>query len=156
MPQQHAVERRHPPNALMKLVNPIVRRLVSRGRAADQLLVLHYSGRRTGQRYDVPAGYHVVDGVPTVFTNSGWRHNFAGGRDIEVTRGGQRRATRAELVTDPASVAAVYQTLIEELGWQTAQRRLGIKITVGRTPTLQELQDAVTRTGLSMVRVHPS
>jgi hypothetical protein len=137
----------------MRLVNPVVRRLVRRGRAREQLLVLHYAGRRTGQRYDVPAGYHLVDGVPTVLTNSGWRHNFAGGADVEVTFRGERRAAHATLVGDPPTVAAVYRRLIEELGWQAAQRRMGIRITVGRTPTLEELQDAVTRSGLALVRL---
>jgi hypothetical protein len=58
---------------------------------AGQILVLHYTGRRSGQRYDVPVGYHLIDGVPTVFTNSGWRHNFADGPTIEVTYRGARR-----------------------------------------------------------------
>jgi len=80
-----AVERRHPPDVLMKAVNPLTRRLVSGGRAGDQLLELHFIGRKTGRRYDVPAGYRLLDGVPTVLTNSRWRHNFRGGRDIEVT-----------------------------------------------------------------------
>jgi hypothetical protein len=154
MSEKQAVERRHPPDALMTLVNPIVRRLVSRGRAGDQLLVLHFTGRRTGQRYDVPAGYHDVDGVPTVFTNSRWRHNFAGGRDIEVTFRGERRAAQADLVSDARAVAAVYRGLIDGLGWKAAQRRMGIRITVGRTPTLDELQEAVIRSGLSLVRLH--
>ena len=153
MTEQHAVERRHPPSALMRLVNPVVRYLVGRGRAGDQLLVLHYTGRRTGRRFDVPAGYHLVDGVPTVFTNSGWRHNFAGGADVEVTSGGRRRAGRATLVTDPPTVAGVYRRLIDEIGWRAAQRRMGIRVTVGRAPTLEELQDAVTRSGLSLVRL---
>lgn len=65
-----AVERRHPPNLLMKAVNPVTRRLIRHGRAADQLLILHYVGRRSGKHYDVPAGYHLIDGGPTVFTNS--------------------------------------------------------------------------------------
>jgi hypothetical protein len=30
---------------------------------------------------------------------------------------------------------------------------MGIRITVGRAPTLGELQDAVTRSGLSLVRL---
>ncbi|MGY1669537.1 nitroreductase/quinone reductase family protein [Geodermatophilus sp. SYSU D00710] len=137
----------------MGLVNPVVRRLVRRGRAGGQLLVLHLTGRRTGRRYDVPAGYHLVDGVPTVFTNSGWRHNCAGGAEVEVTFRGRRRPAHAELVTDPATVAAVYQRLIEEMGWRAAQRRMGIRITVGRTPTLEELQDAVSRSGLSLIRL---
>ncbi len=151
--EQQAIEPRHPPAALMKLVNPVVRRLVARGRAGEQLLVLHLTGRRTGQRYDVPAGYQLVDGVPTVFTNSGWRHNCAGGADVEVTLRGERRAARATLVDDPPTVATVYRQVIGAIGWQAAQRRMGIRITVGRTPTLEELQDAVTASGLSLIRV---
>jgi hypothetical protein len=57
------VERRHPPDALMRAVNPLVRWLLERGRLGNQLLVLHYTGRRTGRRFDVPAGYHSIDGV---------------------------------------------------------------------------------------------
>ena len=64
----------------MRLVNPLMRRLVGRGRAGDQILLLHYVGRRTGRQFDVPAGYQLIDGVISVFTNSGWRHNFANGR----------------------------------------------------------------------------
>jgi hypothetical protein len=34
-------------------------------------LLLHCTGRRSGRRYTVPAGYHDLDGVPSVLTNSG-------------------------------------------------------------------------------------
>lgn len=71
------------------------------------------------------------------------------GKDHAAPRGA--RSSGTELVSDPRSVAAVYRRLIDELGWQTAQRRMGIRITVGRTPTLEELQDAVTRSGLPLV-----
>jgi hypothetical protein len=147
------VERRHPPEALMRLVNPVMRRLVGRGRAADQVLVLHYTGRRTGKRYDVPAGYHLIAGVVTVLTSSAWRHNFRGGRDIEVTYRGVRRRAHAVLEDEPIAVASTLSDLIAEFGVQPAQRRLGIKINVDRAPTLEEVTDAVRRSGLSMVRV---
>lgn len=100
----------------MRVVNPITRRLVRCGRAADQLLVLHYTGRRTGRRFDVPAGYHVIDGKPSMLTNSGWRHNFAGGADIEVALLGRRRPAHATLIKDPERVAAFYHRAIDELG----------------------------------------
>lgn len=148
-----AVERRHPPNALMRVVNPITRRLVRRGRAADQLLVLHYTGRRTGRRFDVPAGYHLIDGTPAVLTNSGWRHNFAGGADIEVTIRGRRRPAHAMLIDDPERVAAFYHRAIDELGIPAAQRRLGVRINVDRPPTRAELLDAVRRSGLSIIEL---
>jgi hypothetical protein len=137
----------------MALVNPVVRRLAARGRLGGQILVLHFTGRRTGARFDVPAGYHLVDGVPTVFTNSGWRHNFADGPTIEVTFHGARRPTRAELVTDVDAVADVYTALIERLGRPQAQRRLGVRITVPRVPTRAEVAASVERSGLSLVRL---
>jgi hypothetical protein len=133
-------------------VNPLVRRLVARGVAADQLLLLHFVGRRTGRRYDVPAGYHLL-GEPTVLTNSPWRHNFAGGRDIEVTFRGARRAARATLVDDVEAVTEVYAGLFEALGWKPAQRRLGLKVHVDRAPTRTEIAGAVRESGLSLVRL---
>jgi hypothetical protein len=115
------VERRHPPDALMRAVNPLVRWLLDRGRLGNQLLVLHYTGRRTGRSFDVPAGYHVIDGVVSVLTNSGWRYNFSGGKDIDVTLRGQRQGERAVLIDDPDTVAAVYERLIGELGPSRAE-----------------------------------
>lgn len=149
----HAVERRHPPDALMRLVNPIMRRMIARGAAASQLLILHYTGRRTGARYDVPVGYHTIDGEILLLTNSGWRHNFAGGADIEVTYHGKRRRARAELVDDVGIVTDLYHRQIHELGVKAAQRRLGIKVNVDRQPTREEIAEAVTRSGLSIVRL---
>jgi hypothetical protein len=149
------VERRHPPRVLMRLINPLMRRVVGRGRAGKQLLLLHYIGRRTGRQYDVPAGYHVVDGVIAVLTNSGWRHNFAGGRDIEITWNGVRRPAHVVLCDDPAEVAEVYARLIEELGTDRAARRLGLKFNVDRTPDREELKACMQTSRLSILWVHP-
>ncbi len=151
-----AVERVTPPLALMKLTNPVMRRLLAsplHALASRQLLLLHFAGRRTGRRYTVPTGYHDLDGVLSVLTNSGWRVNFRGGADIEVTLRGQRRPARAILVEDPDTVAAAYHGVIDRLGWRAAQRRLGIRINIGRPPTRDELVNAVRESGLSIVRL---
>ena len=139
----------------MRVVNPIVRYLVARNRLADQTLLLHYLGRRSGRRFDVPAGYHLIDGVVSVLTNSGWRHNFAGGGDIEVTLRGVRQPARAVLCDDPDEVVATYQRLITDLGVNRARRRLGLQFNVDRAPTREELRDAIGRSGLSIVRIYP-
>lgn len=151
-----AVERVTPPLALMKLANPVMRRLLHsplHALASSQLLLLHFTGRRTGRRYTVPVGYHDLDGVLSVLTNSGWRMNFRGGADIDVTLRGRRRPARATLVEDPATVVTAYQGVIDRLGWQAAQRRLGIGVNVGRAPTQEELTEAVREAGLSIVRL---
>ena len=148
-----AVQRKHPPDALMRLVNPMVRRMVARGRLGDQVLLLHYVGRRSGRRFDVPAGYHLIDGLVSVFTSSGWRHNFAGGRDIEVTLRGIRQPARAMLWDDPDEVVESYQRLVGAIGTDRARRSLGLRSNVDRAPTREELRDAIQRSGLSVVRI---
>lgn len=150
-----AVERRRPPRALVRVVNPLVRRLVARGAAGGTLLVLHYRGRRTGRSFDVPVGYHVLDGVVTVLTDSGWRRNFVAPTAVEVTLRGQRRPFRASLRDDVDEVTQVYEDLIGRWGVRAAERRLGVRVNVDRPPTRGELADAVRRTGLSLVRLEP-
>jgi hypothetical protein len=59
--------------------------------------------------------------VVSVLTNSGWRYNFSGGKDIDVTLRGQRQGERAVLIDDPDTVAAVYERLIGELGPSRAE-----------------------------------
>ena len=139
----------------MRLINPIVRRLVARGRLGDQVLLLHYVGRRSGRQFDVPAGYQLIDGAVSVLTSSSWRHNFAGGRDIEVTLQGLRQPARATLHEDPDEIVEVYERLIGELGIERASRRLGLRFNVDRAPTRDELRDAIQRSGLAIVEIDP-
>lgn len=151
-----AIERRRPPKALVRAVNPLIRRLLSsrfHRPLSRALLVLHLDGRRSGRHYDVVAGHHTVAGRFGVLTSSGWRHNFAGGRDIEVTRRARRRPARANLIDDPATVADLYLSVIDEVGVEQAQRRLGIRFNLDRPPTRDELAEAVTREGLSFVEL---
>lgn len=137
----------------MRLVNPLVRRLVARGLFGDSLLVLHLTGRRTGRRLDVPVGHHALDDATVVLTNSPWRHNLVGGRTVDVTLRGVRGPATATLVEDPGAVADAYVQLVGRLGWPAAGRRLGLRTTTGRAPTRADLLDAARVHGLSLVRL---
>ena len=104
------VERVHPPHWLLRVVNPVVRAALQRGRpeeVAGQIALLHFTGRRSGKGYSVPAGCRLIQGRTAVLTSSGWRVNFRGGQDFEVTLKGVRRRAHGELVEDPAQVVAV-------------------------------------------------
>lgn len=151
-----AVERTIPPAVITRVANPVLRRLLAsplHRPVSGSLLRLELTGRKTGRTYRIPVGHHEVDGVLTVFTSSPWRVNLRGGADVTVLLRGRRRPARATLVEDPDQVARAYATVIDRLGWQAAQRRLGIRIRVGRAPTHAELVDAVRRAGLSLVRL---
>lgn len=118
--------------------------------------MLEFTGRRTARAYAVPVGYRPVDGRGAVLTSSRWRHNFAGGADATLVRAGRRRRVHAELMDDPAAVAAVYDRLIGETGWRNAGREVALRSNVDRRPTREELQDAVLRSRLSVVWIDES
>jgi hypothetical protein len=133
-----------------------MRALLSRpdpGPPGERLVLLHFRGRRSGRRYDVPAGLHRLGDRLVVATGSGWRHNFTGGLAAEVTWRGTRRPAVLRLITATDEIARGYLELVSRYGATAAQRRLGIVITVDRTPTLDEVRDAVHRCGLSLVEL---
>ena len=55
----------------------------------------------------------------------------------------------------PASVAVGYQAMIDRVGWQKAQRQLGLSLPGGRPPTLPELKDAADEYGWSVITLTP-
>lgn len=63
--------------------------------ASNSLLLLHLTGRKSGRQYDIPVGYHNIDGQLTVFTNSPWRANIRDGADVEITLTAASSAGRA-------------------------------------------------------------
>lgn len=151
-----AVERMKPPEALVKVGNPIFGWLLRsplHGLVDEHLMLLHFRGRKTGRIYTVVVGHRRIGGDLGILTSSGWRANFRGGTEVEVTLEGERRRGRAELVEHPDEVARVYRDLIEEYGLEQAGRRLGIRINVGRMPTHEELADAIRRSGLSFITI---
>jgi F420H(2)-dependent quinone reductase len=150
-----AVERAKPPEAMVKVGNPIFGWLLHSPLhgLVDEHLMLHFRGRKTGRPYTLPVGRRDIDERLGVLTSSGWRVNFRGGAAVEVTLEGERRHGHAELAEDPEEVARVYANLIGRYGYEQAGRRLGIKINVDRMPTHEELVDAIERSGLSVITI---
>lgn len=153
-----AVERRVPPETLIRMSNPVLRVLLTsplHGVLDSSVLLLHVTGRKTGRRYDIPVNYADIDGRLMVVTIARWRLNLRGGANVEVTLRGCRRLMHAVLTEDPAAVAVSYQTLISRLGWDKARRHLGISVRDGRPPTVLELKDAAREYGWSVITLTP-
>jgi len=154
-----AVQRTHPPDVLIRVVNPVMRRLLAsplHRAVSGQLMLLRFRGRRSGRSFALPVARQEHRGRIAAFTNSAWRHNFRGGHLAELVLAGTPRAVRGTLLEDVDEVTTAYAAKIEELGRQAAQRRLGIRITVGRAPTPAELAEAIRASGLSIVVFDPA
>jgi hypothetical protein len=151
------VERVHPPRWLIShLVNPFARKMLRlKSMIGDEVLLLRFTGRRSGRRYEIPVGYRRIDGRIGLLTNSGWRHNFRQGRDVEIVLRGETMRASASLLDEPLEVATIYAQLIAEHGLNDAPRRLGIKINVDREPTVDELADMARGSGMSVVWIDP-
>ena len=153
------VEAVEPPPALIRVVNPVLRRVLGSpfGRLAGRtgLMLVRVTGRRTGRRVEVPVGRHELpDGTVVAVGGGQWRKNFAGGSACELVVGGRARPARGELSEDPDDLARVYAALIERVGLRDA-RRLGLRITDERTPTHAELVAAL-RGRRGVVRFTPA
>lgn len=154
MTDTYAIERVHPPRRLINFFNPLMAWFIRRSESlGEALLVLHYEGRKTGRKYDVPIGYRQSGNHLVVLSDSGWRHNFAGGRTVEVTLKGIRRPATATLIADPDEVAATLEEAVTKMGPKKAAQRLGVRIGIDRAPSRTEWIKFLQRTGLSIVRI---
>lgn len=141
-----------PPPAVLKAMNVVMRPLLASplGRRINGVMLLEFSGRRTGRTIKVPVNFNVVDGVPMAFTAAPWRLNFDEGAPVKVTYRGQVYETRGLLV--PMSPEAMGQAVRKSLDTGGSAQRMGIKTARGHQPTAGELADLGPALGTSVIR----
>ncbi len=155
-PSAMGVEPAHPPAAMMRVSNPVMRGLLrspAGGPMRRQFMVLRFFGRKTGRRYDIPVVAHRLDGELYALTDAAWRNNFRDGADVEVTLDGHVTRMRGQLLDDPEAVAPLYVRAIGHFGVKRAQRMLGLKIHTPGTPATDALAEAARRYHLSAIQL---
>jgi hypothetical protein len=148
-----------PPDAILKLFNPILRSLLRTpimGALREQLMVVSFNGRKTGRRYSIPLSAHRIDNDLYALTDAPWKHNFRDGATAEVLVNGKTTFMRGELIQDRPTVADLYHRGAESYGAKRAQRMMGFKFRDQRIPTLDEFAEAVDRDHLAAVRFTPA
>jgi hypothetical protein len=155
---QPPVEGAEPPEALARVVNPVIKVLLRsplHRPFSRHLMVLAFRGRKTGKTYEVVVGRHELDGallVPTGTTGRRWRLNFRGRTSVEVTLEGRRQRGQGELLEEPDEVARVHQLLLARVGPKNA-RRLGLRVNVDREPTVEELKVPLANRGVVRIEL---
>ena len=157
--QSAAVIVSHPPDAILRVVNPILRSLLRTplmGAARRELMVVSFNGRKTGRRYSVPVSAHDIDGQLYALTGRPWGRNFRNGTTADVLHDGKTTAMHGDLIEDPAAVADLYHRSAESYGAKTAQRMMGMKFRDQGVPTLEDFREAVDREKLGAIRLTPA
>ena len=154
--QSHAIDVGHPPSALLRIVNPLLSALLRTplaGPAGKQLMVLSFTGRKTGRRFTLPVSAHLIDNDLYALTGAAWKQNFRGGAPAQVVYDGKTTAMHGELIRDRAVVSALYLRCTQSYGVKRAQRMIGVKFRDRRIPTLEEFGEAVDRMHLAAIRL---
>jgi hypothetical protein len=156
--QSPAVTISHPPDAILRLFNPMLRfalRTPLAGAAGD-LMVLSFKGRKTGRQYSIPLSAHRIDDTLYAITSAPWKNNFRDGAAAEVLHNRKTTPMRGELIKDRAIVADLSHRVAESYGLKKAQRLMGLKFRDPRIPTLDEFGEAVDRDHIAAVRLTPA
>jgi hypothetical protein len=157
--QSPAVTVSHPPDAMLRLVNPVLKFLLRTplaGPARKQLMVLSFKGRKTGNPYSVPVSAHRINNQLYALAGATWTRNFRGGAAAEILLDGKTTKMRGELIEDPAAVAELSHRAAESYGVKKAQRLMGLAFRDQRIPTVEEFKEAAQRERLGAIRLTPS
>lgn len=154
--QSYAIDAGHPPSALLRFVNPIMGFLLRTplaGPARKQLMLLSFTGRKTGRPYSLPVSAHLIGDQLYALTGAPWKQNFRDGAPATVVYDGKTTAMRGELIGDRAVVSDLFLRCAESYGVRRAQRMIGLKFRDPRIPTREEFAEAVDRLHLGAVRL---
>ena len=152
---------RAPDLRVMRLLNPVIRGLLRsplHGLLSEQILLLTYSGRRSGRSYTLPVGY-VRDGDALLIVSQHselkqWWRNLRGGALVSLFLRGHRQDGRADVIEEPDAVAPEVERLMARLGAREASRQLYMGLDVVPPPTREQLAQALK--GVVIVRITPN
>src|SRR5271166_845576 len=153
--QSNAITMSHPPEAFLRLVNPIMKLLLHTpfaGPARNQLMVVNFTGRKSGRHYSIPLSAHMIDDILYAMTAETWKNNFREGAAAQVLHDGKTTTMRGELITDKALIADLYSRCAESYGVKRAERTMGLGFRDHQMPTHDQFAEAVDQLHLNAIR----
>ncbi|MGD9618991.1 MAG: hypothetical protein AB7G47_00170 [Mycolicibacterium sp.] len=155
--QSAAIDISHPPEALLRVINPVLRRVLPKrlGARLTEFMLVSFTGRKTGRQFTVPVSAHNLDGVLFAVVEANWKYNFRDGADADVQYLGKRTSMRGHLITDRSTVADITNRLARSYGAKRAQRTMGLKFRNEQVPTVVDWEDAVDRLGIAAIKLVP-
>jgi hypothetical protein len=113
------------PKMVFKLLNPFMKLILHsplRGRISERVMVLSFTGRRSGKRYSTPVAYVREGDTVIVVTYSSWRNNFTQPTPVQMYIQGKSINGTALFVEDPARIKPLLHILMAASGKEMMQR----------------------------------
>jgi hypothetical protein len=122
-------QRQQGPRILFKLLNPLMKFILNsplHQGLSKHVMILSFTGRKTGKRYNTPVAYAWEGDHVIVVTYSPWRNNFKEPALVQMRIQGKRVSGTAILVNDPVRIKQILHTLMVTSGKE--MQRMGIWI----------------------------
>ncbi|HZR49446.1 MAG TPA: nitroreductase/quinone reductase family protein [Streptosporangiaceae bacterium] len=116
-----------------------------------RLMLVFFTGRRTGRSYRQPLSYVKEEGVLLTPGGGNWKFNLADGKPVRIRLRGRDLQARPELVRDPGEVQRLLGIMV------AANPMIGRFIPIPRDPDGrfdQQRLDAALTYGFRIVRWH--
>ena len=146
--------RRRSAPPLIKAFNVVSRALLRsplHGVMSNKLLLLTFTGRKTGRAYTTPVSYFVADdGSLIIAGGAPWWKNLHDGEPVRVRLRGWERSARPDVVRDSDELAKLLQVILPRnpiLG-----RFMGLKLDAEGRLNPSQLERARGR-GLALIRL---
>jgi hypothetical protein len=107
-----------PPKLIMPVVNTMVRLILRsplQGLLNQTMLLLTYTGRKSGKRYQIPLGYRREGNRVILVAGNPWWVNVAHGAAVTLWLAGEELQGFALPVAEKAQAAAALTALIERM-----------------------------------------
>ncbi|HUH71069.1 MAG TPA: nitroreductase/quinone reductase family protein [Mycobacterium sp.] len=141
--------------AVRRIINPVERAMLlsrlHRFAGSSTLMLLTYTGRKSGQRFTVPVGYRQDGNTLASFTPFAWSKNLHGDADVEVILRGEQRRGTATVVTDPELVAPALATYLE--GNSGDARFFKVRLDGTQHPNLDDVAAVAPHTAMITIRL---
>lgn len=144
------------PRAMFKIMNPLLKLMLLspfHGRMSRRLMVLTFTGRKTGKHYSTPVGYVRRGSTILVFTHSPWRNNFTQPAPVIMRILGKDVQGVGHLVTDPVRIQQIVRELIAANG-EKMSRRMNLWMDNVETAAPEEVLKATRGTYYIEIRVN--
>ena len=129
---------------IFKVMNPIMKGLLRsplHGLLDGTLMLLTYTGCKTGKQYTIPIGYFVWgQGELMSFSSARWWTNLRSSKSVWLLLKGRRVQAVPTVIEEREVVIDTLEEFIKRLGPRTA-RRLPIGLPRDREPTRDDLRN---------------
>lgn len=132
--------RRSRAQTVFLFINPVVRALLRsplHRLLSGRLMLLTFTGRKSGRRYTTPVSYMRFGEIILSSTRSAWARNLQGGVPVALLLRGEQHTGRADLITDEEGMTAAYGRMLEAVPGYA--RAINVSLDADRRPNREQV-----------------